>query len=560
MSTLPRIAADGRGARIGLIAVLALGQACAAAWAAVAMRAVFAALHAADGAVPWAALGGIAGAGIAITLLKVLERTQAERVGQAYAASVRATLYRHLSRFAAPALAKRRTGALALRFVGDLAAVRGWVSHGIARLISAGIVLPVSTGVLFWLAPGFGLAVAAPLLAGLALMAIAGVGLGPAHDRLRRRRARIAADMSERVAHAPQLHVIGRSGQELARLERNTARLLAAALARMRRSALLRALPDAISGAAAAALLLTALQHGLPAATTAAGLATLALMIQPLRELGMVWDRHRAWQLARRKAERLLATPGLKRRAASVPPQFGNAPPALSFERVGLTEAGRRFDACAEPGQRIAVVGASGAGKTTLLNLAAGLDRPARGRVRIDGIAPTDLPLAQRRRMFAHVGPQSPILAGSLRRALSLGLAPRPCDERLLAVARDFGLGGTIARLGGLDGRVAENGRDLSSGERSRLLLARATLAAPRLLLIDASEGLLDPAGRHALRRLLRNIGATVLLVTQDERLAREMDAIWFMHSGRVVAAGPPAAVLDGEGAGAGFFAQREAA
>ena len=51
-----------------------------------------------------------------------------------------------------------------------------------------------------------------------------------------------------------------------------------------------------------------------------------------------------------------------------------------------------------------------------------------------------------------------------------------------------------------------------------------------------------------------------MLLVTQDERLAREMDAIWFMHSGRVVAAGPPAAVLDGEGAGAGFFAQREAA
>ena len=96
MSPLPRIAADGRGARIGLIAVLALGQACAAAWAAVAMRAVFAALHAADGAVPWAALGGIAGAGIAIALLKVLERIQAERVGQAYAASVRATLYRHL--------------------------------------------------------------------------------------------------------------------------------------------------------------------------------------------------------------------------------------------------------------------------------------------------------------------------------------------------------------------------------------------------------------------------------------------------------------------------------
>ena len=74
-------------------------------------------------------------------------------------------------RFAAPALAKRRTGALALRFVGDLAAVRGWVSHGIARLISAGIVLPVSTGVLFCLAPGFGLAVAESMLLGKSVIA-----------------------------------------------------------------------------------------------------------------------------------------------------------------------------------------------------------------------------------------------------------------------------------------------------------------------------------------------------------------------------------------------------
>ncbi len=77
--------------------------------------------------------------------------------------------------------------------------------------------------------------------------------------------------------------------------------------------------------------------------------------------------------------------------------------------------------------------------------------------------------------MLAYVGPRSPILAGGLRRAFGLGLTPRPTDERLLTVGRDFGLGRTIARLGGLDGRVAENGRDLSSGERSRLLLARAT-------------------------------------------------------------------------------------
>lgn len=79
-------------------------------------------------------------------------------------------------------------------------------------------------------------------------------------------------------------------------------------------------------------------------------------------------------------------------------------------------------------------------------------------------------------------------------------------------------------------------------------------------MLIDASEGLHDPAGRQALRRLLRDTDATVLLVTQDEDVAREMDAVWFMRGGRVVAAGPPTVVLDGEGAGTGFFSPRQAA
>jgi len=561
MSTpLPRIAADGRGARIGLIALLALGQACAAAWGAVAMRDVFAALHAADGHMPWGALGAIALAGIAIASLKLIERTQAERVGQAYAASLRSAIYRHLSRVAAPELARRRAGGLALRFVGDLSAIRGWVSQGIARLVSAAIVLPIATGVLFWLDTGLGLAILPSLLAGLVLMTLAGAGLGPAHDRLRRLRARIAADMSERIAHAPQLHVMGRSALELTRLERNTATLIDAAAARIRRSSCVRALPDAISGTAAAALLLAALHDALPAATAAGALAALALMIQPLRELAAVWDRHRAWQVARHRCLQLLATPDLNRRAAAVPERFGASPPVLSFERVALAHNDRRFDAQAAAGQRIAIVGATAAGKSSLLNLAAGLDRPARGRVRIDGIAPTDLPLAQRRRVLAYVGPQSPILAGSLRRALTLGLAQRPGDDALQTAALRFGLNALLERLGGLDGRVAEGGRNLSSGERGRLLLARAALAAPRLLLIDATDTLLDPKGRYALRDLLREIDATVLLVTQDIALVCEMDAVWLMRNGRVVESGPPTDLLAGNGPTASFFRLRTAA
>lgn len=593
MSALPPLGADGRRRRIGLLAVLALGQAGAAAVAAIATRELFATLHAGTSALPWGALAALGLAGLAMAALRVMERSVAEGVGQAYAAAVRARLYRHLSRVAATAVTQRRAGGLALRFVGDLSALRNWVSAGIGRLVSAAIVLPAATAVLFWLDTALGWAALGPLALGVLAMGVAGKGLGRLHHRLRRRRARLAADMSERVPNAPQLHVIGRSEHELQRLERLTASLTAAAVRRTRRSALLRALPDASASLAAAALLLTALQQALPAATAAAALAALALMIQPLRELAGVWDRHHAWQVARRKCERLLALPDLKRRADAVPVGFGARAPAVVFDRVALAPDGRRFDARAEPGQHIALVGPNGAGKSALLNLAAGLDRPARGRVRIDGIAPTALGRAQRRRLLGGCGPQAPILAGSLRRALTLGLYPRPDDAAILAAAERFGLApvlarlgglggrggfgrrgggadlgdlgevgdpGDLIRLGGLSGRIAEGGRNLSDGERARMLLARTALAAPRLLLIDTAAAALDPAGHEALAALVTDSEATALVATNDPALIRRMDQVWFMRDGRVVEAGTPARMLDGNGATARFLRPAQAA
>jgi ABC-type multidrug transport system fused ATPase/permease subunit len=535
VSALPPPGADGRHRRIGLLAVLALGQAGAAAVAAIATRALFATLHAGTSALPWGALAALALTGLVMAALRVMERSVAEGVGQAYAAAVRACLYRHLSRVAAATVTQRRAGGLALRFVGDLAALRNWVSAGIGRLVSAAIVLPAATAVLFWLDAALGWAALGPLALGVLAMGIAGKGLGHLHDRLRRRRARLAADMSERVTRAPQLHVIGRSEHELQRLDRLTASLTAAAVQRTRRSALLRALPDASAGLAAAALLFTALQQALPAATTAAALAALALMIQPLRELAGVWDRHHAWQVARRKCERLLALPDLKRRADEAPAGFGERAPTVVFERVALAPGGRRFDARAEAGERIAIVGPNGAGKSALLNLAAGLDRPARGRVHIDGIAPTALGRAQRRRLLGGCGPQTPILAGSLRRALTLGLQPRPDDARVLAAAERAGLGAALARLGGLEGRIAEGARNLSDGERARLLLARNSLSPARLLLIDETASALDQGGREALAAWVTGSAATVLVATNDPALIQRMDQVWRVGDGRVL-------------------------
>ncbi len=534
MSRLPPISGGSRRRGIAFVAALSVGQAASAGMAAFATRDAFAALHAGATAPPMVDIGLIALSGLTIAALRVAERITAERIGQDYAAAVRQTLFRHLSRLPARTVARSRGGSLALRFVGDLGAIRAWVGVGIARLISAAVVLPAATATIVAMNPFLGIAAAMPIALGLIAMAALGVRYGEAHRLLRSRRARIAADMSERIPHAPELRLLGRLRTERRLLRRRTERLISAAVRRARGVGLLLAVPDAVSGIAAAAVLLAAGMTGAAASEAAGALAALGLMIHPLRALSGVWDRHRAWIAARDKCRAVLDRPPLRRDPAPRAPLSGH-PPALRFERV-RAGALQHADFSVDSGHSVAILGPNGAGKSTLLALAAGLDAPTRGRVRIETRAPTGLTTAERRRLIAYVGPRSPTLAGSFRRALTLGCARRPSDEDILATARAFGLGPVLDRLGGLDGRVAEGGRSLSAGEARRVLLARATLSGARLLLLDEPDDALDADAPALVARLLRGAPATALIATHNPEVARQADRILFIEEHRVIA------------------------
>lgn len=573
MSELPAIGADGRRFGIARLAALAVGQAAAAGVAAFATREVFVALRVDGGPWPMVAMALVAAAGVALALLSVGERVVAERVGQEYAGALRLTLFTHLSRMPARDVAGRRSGGLALRFVGDLAAVRNWVSLGIARLVSAGIVLPVATAVLFVLDARLGAAAAVPLVLGLLAMALAGPRLGPAHRRLRARRARLAVDMLERVPHAPELRLLGRIHLERERLARRTAALIRSAQSRASGAAALRGIADVVGGLSAAALMMTAFANGVAAPTVAAALSALALMLQPLRDLGGVWDRHRAWVVARDKCAAVLRSPTLRPRrrdarqpkstaatASAAPPDVcADAAPKLRLNGMGGGAlAGQGL--LVRPGQKVAIVGPNGAGKSTLLRLAAGLEQQPQVRVMLNGVDPTALDARQRRRMLALVSARSPMLAGSLRRGLTMGSAPVPADDVIRARALAFGLGGLLQRLGGLDGQIAEGGRNLSSGEARRVLLTRAALSGAKLLLLDEPDDALDADGSDTVARFLHGAEATALVVTHSAALARQFDLIWYVEDGLVVETGPPAALLQGDGLVARHFRPRSVA
>lgn len=504
MSRVPVIFANGRRRRIACVAGLALGQAAAAGLAAFATRDAFAALHHGASA-PVAALTAIVVSGLLIAAFRVAERTVAERLGGAYVAEAREKLFLRVARTPPRALALRRRGGLALRFVGDMAAIRGWVAQGLPRVLSAAITLPATATVLALLDPRLALAAAAPLVLALAALGALGARLERTHRRERRLRARLASEMTEHMAHGAALRLVGRVGAIRDRLRGKSRTLIDASAARARIAGLARAAPDAGAGLAAAAILATAFGHAVAPATTAGALAALGLAVQPLRRLAEAHDRRQAWRVARDKLERALSAEALPARSAQRTGPAEDAP-ALSFEAVRLA-SGHRVDAVLER-RAVGVLRASTCeARTGLLLAAAGLEPLRKGRVTVFGKPPPALPTG----VVAYVGPYAPLVRGSVRRNLTLGLGARSEDEQRGAL-RAAGLEELARAPDGLDARITEAGGDLSGRQCRRLTLARALLARPDLLIVDAEDLRFDQRSLDSLIARVRANGASLLI------------------------------------------------
>jgi len=190
-----------------------------------------------------------------------------------------------------------------------------------------------------------------------------------------------------------------------------------------------------------------------------------------------------------------------------------------------------------EEGGCLAILGPSGAGKTTLIEAIAGLVKPASGRIMLDGRDITDLPperrgvgyLPQDYALFPHLTVRGNIESGPRAR----GESPREARRRAEELAEMLG----IAHL--LDRRVS----GLSGGERQRVALARALAVRPSLLLLDEPLSALDAQIRRSLRgelrRLIRSLGITTVVVTHDPVDALTLgEKLAIMEGGRIVQVG----------------------
>ncbi len=187
-------------------------------------------------------LGVLAAAGAAFT---AVERLLAEKLGQSYVHAVRMKLFGQITRTPTREASKRSVGASSLRFTGDLSAVRKWVSLGISRLAVAVPLLTVCLIALLVVSPLIALGVAGVLVAGGAISLFQARELRRATRKSRRRRAQLAAHVTEHVAHSAVMQAFGQEHVETAAVRKRGRRLSRAMIDRARSIGLIRATAEA---------------------------------------------------------------------------------------------------------------------------------------------------------------------------------------------------------------------------------------------------------------------------------------------------------------------------
>ena len=256
---------------------------------------------------------------------------------------------------------------------------------------------------------------------------------------------------------------------------------------------------------------------------------------------------------ARRVSEILDAVPEVQDQPDAAPLPAA-APVRIAFEHVAFHYNGNRNEAAledinlvAEPGQTVAILGATGAGKSTLINLVPRFYDVSTGRVMVDGM---DVRQLRHDSLLAAVGivPQETVLfSGTVRDNIRYG-EPTAGDDRVIAAARaaqahDF----IMALPQGYDSHVEQRGANFSGGQKQRLAIARALLTRPKILILDDATSSVDVETETKIQDALETVAQvdnlhhappTTLVVAQRISTVLKADKIVVIDQGRIVAEG----------------------
>ncbi|HET6986238.1 MAG TPA: thiol reductant ABC exporter subunit CydC [Kribbella sp.] len=447
-----------------------------------------------------------------------------------------------LDRAAPAGLGGTRAGDLLTRVTRDVDAIQDLIVRallpiavslftGVATVVVLTALLPAAGGV---------------LLAGLTTAAVGGpMASLLLSDRAERRfapaRSALATGVHELVTGLPDLTAYDATPQALERIRHEDAQLTSI----LRRSASATGVGAAVTNAALALTVTGEILVGVPAVRDGQlpGVVLAVLVLTPLAAFELVTPlpgaaRHllRGWRAAGR-LHALAALPAPSVAWGTEPA----TPGSLSVRHLDARWPGAASPVLQDlslelrPGQRVGLIGPSGSGKSTLAAVLMGFLAPEAGTVTLAGVNQAAMDEASYRRHVLLCGQDDHVFDATIRDNLLIG-KPDASDDELLAALDRVRLGSWVRRQpDGLGTAVGERGARLSGGERQRLVLARALLADPAVLILDEPTAHLDgPTADELVHDITQATeGRTTLLITHRHRDLEAVDEVLELSDGR---------------------------
>ncbi len=199
------------------------------------------------------------------------------------------------------------------------------------------------------------------------------------------------------------------------------------------------------------------------------------------------------------------------------------------------------------PGEKIGIIGRSGSGKSSLAKLLVGLYQADSGSLLVDGVDIRQVDVSDLRHNVGYVPQDIQLFSGTLRDNLVSGA--RYVDDELVLHAAELAGVHEFARLHpqGYELQVGERGQQLSGGQRQNVVLARALLLDPPILLLDEPTSAMDNTGEDALKQRLAKVieNKTLLLVTHRASMLSLVDRLIIIDKGQIIADGPKQTVME---------------
>lgn len=472
----------------------------------------------------------------------------AEFAAQGVSYQLRKALYAHVQRLSFSFHDQAQTGELMARATADVEAVRAFSGRGLTQVA---IMLLLMVGVAIAL---FQMNWQLALLSMLLLPGVAwraytfGRQVRPMHRAVQNEIATLANRIQESVAGIHVVKAFGRADFEIERFDAQNQLLYKRYVVAARATALNAPFLDMLSNVCTLLMLwiggILVVWGELSYGELVAFYAYLLQLVLPIRRGGWLMTMAARASASAERIFEILDSPvtvAEREDATILPPLVGS----VEFQDVSCSYYPGRpvlqhVTFRAEPGQTIALVGATGSGKTSIANLIPRFYDVDGGQVLVDGHDVRDVRLQSLRQQIGIVMQETLLFADSIRANIAYG-RPGATDDEIRAAARAARADEFIERLPkGYDTGVEERGISLSGGQKQRVAIARALLMNPRILILDEFTSSVDVATerliRQALIELMRN--RTTFVIAHRLSTVRAADQILVLEGGQVVAHG----------------------